>query len=82
MLTLLLVCGRALLLPSSPLICRCCLLLPAALVTSFPNQPLLIAVELQLSYLLPLDVDCCIVGDKSPVWISPQQVICGDINVP
>jgi hypothetical protein len=35
--------------PSSPLIRRCCQLLPAALVISFPNQPLLVAVELRAS---------------------------------
>jgi hypothetical protein len=38
--------------------------LTAALVTSFPNQPLLVAVELHLSCLLPLDVDCCVVGTQ------------------
>jgi hypothetical protein len=82
MLTLL-VCGRALLPPLSPLIHQCCRLSPAALVTSFPNQPLLVAVELRLSSLLPLDVDCCIVGDTSHIIrTSPQQVICGGINVP
>jgi hypothetical protein len=41
----------------SPLIHRCCQLLPAALIISFRNQPLLIAVEPCLSSLLPLDVD-------------------------
>ncbi len=83
MLMLLLICGRALLPPLSPLIRRCCQLLPAALVISSPNQPLLVAVELRLSYLLPLlDVDCCVVGNKSCIQTSPQQVICGDINIP
>ncbi len=65
MLMLLLIGGRTSLPQLSPLIRLCCQLLPAALIIYFPNQPLLVAVELRLSYLFPLDVDCCIVGNKS-----------------
>ncbi len=63
-LLMLLVCGRASSPLSSPLIRLCCQLSPAPLVISFLDQPLLIAVELRLSSLLSLDVDCCAVGDK------------------
>jgi hypothetical protein len=36
--------------------------LHAALIISFPNHPLLVAVDLRSSSLLPQDVDCCIHG--------------------
>jgi hypothetical protein len=39
-----------------------------------PNQPLLNAVELCLSYLLPLDVDCCVVHKKK---LRPDQPTTG-----
>ncbi len=56
-------------------------LLPAALVISFPNQLPFFPVELCLSSLLPLDVDCCVVNE-SHVRIKPQQVICDGVKVP
>jgi hypothetical protein len=45
-----------------------------------PQSALLVAVELRLSSLLPLDDDCCIVDNKKDVQTSPQQVICGVAN--